>query len=141
MQTADIFQRGNLWIARVQTPYGIMEFFVGQGSQPNVQQLIFLETFLNSQVDHIKNIRSSVFSFPLLWRPIRLSVNNEGRMGLQFKNRITGKQVGMFFADEHSSFTTRLNEIEIDDNDINRLTKTLRTECDSSLSAEIGKIQ
>ena len=123
MQETDIFQRGNLWIARVQTPYGVMEFLSGEGSQPDVQKLIFLERFLNSYIDHIKNIRSSVFSLPVLWHPIRFAVNNEGRMGLQFKNRITGKQVGMFFADEHSSFTTRLNEVEIDENDIKRLGK------------------
>ncbi len=141
MYKANIFQRGNLWIARVQTPCGVMEFFAGQSSQPDVQKLIFLETFLSSQIDHIKNIRSFVFFFPILWRPIRFSVNNEGRMGFQFKNRIMGKQVGMFFADEHSSFTARLNEIEIDDNDINRLTKTLITKRDLSPSAVIGKIQ
>ncbi len=123
MLKADIFQRGNLWIARVETPYGVMEFLSGQGSQPDVLKLLFLETMLNSQVDHIKDIRSSVFSFPILWCPIRFSVNNEGRMGLQFQNRITKKQVGMFFADEHSSFTIRLNEIEIDENVINRLTR------------------
>ena len=121
---ADIFQRGNLWIVRVQTSYGVMEFFAGQDLQPDVQKLIFLEIFLNSQIDHIKNIRSSVFSLPLLWHPIRFSVNNEGRMGLQFQNRITGKQVGMFFADEYSSFTTRLNEVKIDENDIRHLRKT-----------------
>ena len=133
-----MFQHGNLWIGRVQTPYGVMEFFAGQGLQPDIQKLIFLETFLNSQIDHIKNIRSSVFFIPILWRPIRFSVNDEGRMGLQFKNRITCKQVGMFFADDHSSFSVQLNEIEIDDNDINRLTKILPTERDTSLSKEIG---
>jgi len=119
----DIFQKGNLWIGSVQTSYGIMEFFAGQGSQPDIQKLLFLDKFLNNPIDYIKDIRSSVFSFPILWRPIRCAVNNEGRMGLQFKNRITGKQVGLFFADEHSSFITRLNEIEIGENDINRLTK------------------
>ncbi len=132
MKKVDIYQRGNLWIARVQTPYGVMEFFAGQGSQPDVQELIFLEIFLDSQIDYIKEIQNSVFSLPILWRPIRFSVNNEGRMGLQFQNRITGKQVGIFFADEHSSFTARLNEVEIDENDINRLTKTLITERDSA---------
>ena len=121
MQKADIFQSGNLWIARVQTPYGVMEFLLGEGSQPDVQAILFLETFLNSPIDHIKNIRSSAFSCPILWRPIRFAVNNEGRMGLQFKNRITGKQLGMYFADEHSSFTVRLNEIEVNEDDINRL--------------------
>ena len=125
LQKADIFQRGNLWICRVQTPYGVMEFFVGQDPQPDVKKLIFLETFLNSEIDHIKSIRSSVFSLPILWRPIRLSVNNEGRMGLQFKNRITGKQLGMFFADEYSSFITKLSEIKVDKNDIKRLKMTL----------------
>ena len=123
MKKADIFQRGNLWIARVQTPYGVMEFFAGQGSQPDIQKLIFLETLLDSQVDHIKEIRNSVFSLSILWRPIRCAVNDEGRMGVQFQNRVTGKQVGMFFADEHSSFTARLNEVEIDENDIKRLGK------------------
>lgn len=125
MQNTDIFQRGNLWISRVQTSYGVIEFLSGEGSQPDIQKLIFLETFLNSQINHIKNIRNSVFFFPILWRPIRLSVNNEGRMGLQFQNRITYKQVGMFFADKHSSFSTRLNEIKIDENDMNRLIPSL----------------
>ncbi len=119
----DIFQKGNLWIGSVQTSYGVMEFFAGQGLEPDIQKLLFLDIFLNSTIDYIKDIRSSVFSFPILWQPIRCTANNEGRMGLQFKNRITGKQVGMFFADEHSSFTTRLNEIEIGENDIARLTK------------------
>ena len=126
MKNADIFQSGNLWIARVQTLYGVMEFFAGQGTKPDVQKLIFLETFLNNKIDHIKNTRSSVFLCPMLWQPIRCTVNDQGRMGLQFKNRVTGKQVGMFFADEHSSFTTLLNEIQIDKHDINRLTKALR---------------
>ena len=124
MQEADIFKHGNLWVARVQTPYGVMEFLSGDSPQPDLQKLVFLERFLNSQTDYIKDIRSSVFFLPILWRPIRFSVNNEGRMGLQFQNRVTRKQVGMFFADEHSSFTTRLNEVEIYENDINRLIKT-----------------
>lgn len=58
-----------------------------------------------------------------LWRPIRFAINDEGRLGLQFKHRLTGRQDGMFFADKHLSFTTKLSANTISDEDTKRLTE------------------
>ena len=56
-------------------------------------------------------MRRSAFAMPRLWRPIRFAVNNQGRLGLQFRHRLTGKQEGIFFADEHSTFQTTLGDL------------------------------
>jgi hypothetical protein len=37
--------------------------------------------------------------FGFLYRPIRIALNNENRIGVQFINKLTGKQVGMIFWD------------------------------------------
>lgn len=117
----NIFRRGGLWIADVPTRYGQMELLCGEGDRPSIEALILLERFLNDPVCHLGSIRRSAFRFPILWRPIRFAINNEGRIGVQFKSLVTGKQVGMFFADEQSAFKTRLSEIEPDENDRRRL--------------------
>lgn len=117
-----IVREGSLWIAEVPTSYGAMEFLCGEGEQPSVEGIVLIERFLSGPTDHMGSMRRSVFRLPILWRPIRFAINNEGRIGVQFKNRITGRQVGMFFADERSAFKTRLSEIKPDENDRRRLT-------------------
>lgn len=119
---AKIYRLGPLWIADLRTRYGRMEYLCGQADEPDIRSLLFLEAFMSDGIDHIGEVRASAVSIPMLWRPIRLAVNNEGRMGLQFMNRMTGKQIGMFFADEHSSFKTRLKDIQVRDEDKKRLT-------------------
>jgi hypothetical protein len=57
---------------------------------------------------------------PRLWRPIRLTVNDQGRLGIQFKHRLTGKQNVLLFADEHSAFKTNLSEVTIKPGDLER---------------------
>jgi hypothetical protein len=84
-----------------------MDALYGEGNTPDIKALALIEQFFEGAVDHIAAIRRSVFTIPMLWRPIRFAINNEGRLGLQFKHRLTGKQCGMFFADEHSAFTTK----------------------------------
>ncbi len=88
-----------------------MELLCGESDKPDEKIVNFVEQFLGSGIDHIAAIRKDVFKIPILWRPIRFAVNNEGRLGIQFKHRITGNQKGMFFADEHSSFTTNLADV------------------------------
>jgi len=95
----------------VPTKYGHLELLCGEGDEPDEKILALVERFLDGGVDHIAAVRRNVFTIPPLWRPIRIAVNNEGRIGLQFKHRITGKQEGMFFADDHSSFTTTLADV------------------------------
>jgi len=117
-----ILQDGRLWIARVPTAYGDMELLCGEGDRPDIRALMLVEHFIADAVDHIAAVRGSVFSMAFLWRPIRLAINNEGRLGLQFMHRLTGRQAGMFFADEHSSFTRRLSDLAPTEEDESRLT-------------------
>jgi len=121
MTNVQIVECGGLWIAHLPTAYGDMELLCGDGDAPDMAALLLVERFFDGNVDHIASIRRSVFNFPPLWQPIRLAINNEGRLGLQFKHRLTGRQQGMFFADEHSSFNTNLSSITIADEDVERL--------------------
>ena len=99
-----------------------MELLCGEGSEPDFPEIVYAELFLNDQVDHIKAIKKSVFTFSFMWRPIRIAINNQGRLGLQFLN-ILGKQKGMLFDDEHSSFKVLLPDIDLDEFTKEKLTK------------------
>ena len=121
MTKIPVIQHGSLWIAHVPTTYGHMELLCGEGTTPDMKTLVFVERFLDGTVDHIGAIRRSAFTMPILWRPIRFAINNEGRLGLQFKHRITGRQDGMFFTDEHSSFNTKLADVRVNDEDMRRM--------------------
>jgi hypothetical protein len=121
VQVIQIVQSRRLWIAHLSTAYGHMEVLCGEGNEPDLQSIKLIEQFFSSPKDHIAEIRRSAFRLPLLWRPIRFAINNEGRLGLQFKNRVTGKQDAFFFADEHSSFTAKQSDIKINDDDLKRL--------------------
>jgi hypothetical protein len=98
-----------------------MELLCGEGNEPDLKSIILIEQFFDGSEDYIATIRRSALRMPRLWRPIRFAINNEGRLGLQFKHRITGKQEGMFFADEHSSFTMKRSDVTINDDDWKRL--------------------
>ena len=108
-----IEQEGGLWIAHLLTPYGHAELLCGQDSEPDERVLRLVERFLGDSTDHLGAVRGSVFRLPKLWRPIRLAVNDEGRLGIQFRHRLTGRQEGVFFADEHSTFQTRPGEATV----------------------------
>ena len=118
MSKIPIVQHGSLWIAHVPTTYGNVELLCGEGVSPDMRTVILVERFLDCAVDYVGAIRRSAFGIPILWRPIRFAINNEGRLGLQFKHRITGRQDGMFFADELSTFSTRLADITVNEDDI-----------------------
>ena len=85
-----------------------MELLCGEGDAPDESTLALVVQFLSGDTNHIAVIRKKVFNIPFFWRPIRFAVNEEGRLGLQFKHRITGRQDGIYFADEHSSFKMKL---------------------------------
>jgi len=118
-----VVRRGGLWIARVPTRYGDVEAFCGEGGSPDTRSLLLVEQFLAGEIDHIAQVRRSAFGIPWLWRPIRLAINNQGRLGLQFMNRLSGRQEGMFFADEHSAFHARLADVVVQEGDAERLVK------------------
>jgi len=121
MQKLLISHEGGLWIAHCSTTYGHVELLCGSDDEPDFPTLAYVELFLNHPSDQIAAIRRSALKFPRFWRPIRIAVNNSGRLGLQFMHRLTGAQKGMFFADEHSSFSTKLADISLADTDRDRL--------------------
>ena len=81
-----------VWLGALPTRYGILEVLVGgTESAPDRAQLDALRRFRTSLDDNIRELRRDI-RFGLLWRPIRLAVNNRNRVGVQFRNRITGNQ-------------------------------------------------
>jgi hypothetical protein len=116
-----ILQVGRLWIANLPTPYGDMELLCGEGAEPDIRAILLIEQFFDGPVDHLAAVRRSAFRMPFLWRPIRFAINNKGRLGVQFRHRLTGRQEGMFFADEHSAFATLLSDIVVSEADARRL--------------------
>jgi len=94
---------------------------LGAEDAPDLPSLVLIEKFLGDSTDHIGEVRRSALQLPRFWRPIRFAINNEGRLGIQFKHRITGRQIGMFFADEHSSFSMKRTDVKIGDEEMMRL--------------------
>jgi len=132
MIRAYVVQQGAVWIARLLTRYGHAEVLCGQGNEPDLKELLLVEQFLDDSVDHISSIRRSAFKMPRLWCPIRFAVNNQGRLGLQFKHRLTGRQDGLFFADEHSAFRTNLSDIAVEQADVERFVQRGPVETDDA---------
>jgi hypothetical protein len=108
MSTFEAERIGPLWIARPHTRYGQVELLCGEGEHADAKALRLAEKFLEDSADYLGAVRRSAFALPKLWQPIRLAINDEGRLGVQFRNRLTGQRAGMFFADEHSHFRERL---------------------------------
>lgn len=123
MPSTPIYRQRGLWIAHLPTSFGSVELLCGEGDTPDLQEIKLAEQFLNATEDRLVTVRRSVFALPWLWRPIRLAVNDEGRLGIQFRNRMTGSQRGMFFADEHSSFSTRRPDVTVTAEDKRKLTE------------------
>ncbi len=121
MGSIKVFNDDGLWLAFVPTRYGVMQLLCGEGDAPECATLLLVERFLGDATDHIAAIRRSAFGLPVLWRPIRIAVNNRGQLGLQFKHRITGTQQGMFFADQHSQFKVLATDIQVSPEEAARL--------------------
>ena len=108
------------WVAHLPSPHGRLELLCGEGDEPDFES-IFLVERLSAGEDRIAAVRKSVFLLPWLWQPIRLAVNDEGRLGLQFRHRLTGRQKGMFLADEHSTFAMNRFTMTLDEKERSRL--------------------
>jgi hypothetical protein len=84
-----------VWVAMMSTRYGPVEVVVsGSERVPHPQQLDTLAKFLPRASDLTEATRKLRFGF--LYRLIRIAPNQEGRIGLQFRNRITGAQPLLF---------------------------------------------
>jgi hypothetical protein len=120
-------RHAGLWVAIVPTEYGYLELLIGEGNEPDLRMFRLAEMFLEAPGDPLAQVRKSAFWLAWMWQPIRIAVNDRGRLGVQFKERFSGTQKGMYFADEHSSFSTRLSDVEIGESEVARLKGLLRS--------------
>ncbi len=90
---------GQLWIGDVFSGYGHHQVLLtGDNDSPDSEHVQAFSRFKKDLDKNLLEVRNKV-PFGFLYRPIRIAPNNENRIGVQFKNRITGNQVGMIFWD------------------------------------------
>jgi len=88
--------KNGFWVARMPTRRGEIEVLVGNsGHGPNPAHLAALEPYFLRATELTTTTRRKL-AFPVLYRLIRVAVNAQGRVGLQFRNRLTGAQPLVF---------------------------------------------
>ncbi len=90
---------GGLWLGAVSTKFGIVEvFFSGSEAGPDEKQVQAYRRFAEHLDANVARLRKKIF-VGFLWHPIRIAINMENRVGVQFRNRLTGNQ-GKLILDE-----------------------------------------
>jgi len=88
-----------IWIGRMASPIGLIEVIVdGTPEQPDVVQLQALQAFLPQAASRVVTLRRRL-SLSFLYSPIRIAVNRENRVGVQYRNRLTGSRI-LLMSDE-----------------------------------------
>ncbi len=99
------YQRG-LWLGAVATRFGAVEvLFSGTEAGPDEKQVVAFRRFADDLDAAIGHLRKQIF-FGFLWRPIRIAINMENRVGVQFRNRLNGNQ-GKLILEESSDSPLR----------------------------------
>jgi len=85
--------RKGLWFAEFSSKsYGTLEAVLdGSREQPDPMQAEALRRFTKNIDENVNKLRSRLF-LSFLFRPVRLSPNKKGRVGVQFRNILTGDQ-------------------------------------------------
>jgi len=90
---AALSHRKGLWFAEIQSQsYGTLEAVLdGSKEEPDPLQAEALRRFTKDIDKNVSKLRSRLF-LSFLFRPVRLSPNKRGRVGVQFRNILTGDQ-------------------------------------------------
>jgi hypothetical protein len=81
-----------LWLGLVGSRYGLVEAILnGTPQAPKDADVTSFCRFVERVDENIAALRRRV-RFGFLYQPIRIAVNNESRVGVQFRHRLTGKQ-------------------------------------------------
>jgi hypothetical protein len=85
--------RKGLWFAEVTSKtYGTLEAVLdGSKDTPDPLQHEALRRFTAKIDENVNKLRSRLF-LSFLFRPVRLSPNKKGKVGVQFQNILTGKK-------------------------------------------------
>jgi len=88
---------GGLWIGQLDTDFGPMEVMLsGDSNGPSDGHADAFRRFVENLSRNLLQVRKQV-RLGFLFSPIRIAPNNENRVGVQFRNKITGRQIGMYF--------------------------------------------
>jgi hypothetical protein len=89
--TARLYHIGNgLWVGTIPAPnrYGSMELvLVGTAEAPKAEQVAAITAFMPTALETIGRLHRRFF-FPFLWDPVRIAVNDQNRVGVQFQRRL-----------------------------------------------------
>ncbi len=100
--TAHLAYGGNgLWVGTIpaQNRYGSMELVLGGTAEaPNAEEIAAIQAFMPKAWETIGRLHRRFF-FPFLWDPVRIAVNNQNRVGVQFQRRFFHRGE-ILFADE-----------------------------------------
>ncbi len=81
-----------LWLGAIPSCYGLLELLLtGSEDGPDERQLEAFQRFSSDLDNNIKKL-SKQLSWSFLYRPIRIAINAENKVGVQFQNRFTGNQ-------------------------------------------------
>src|SRR5262245_9764632 len=88
-----------IWFGTIPSRYGEVEIILGGTPEaPDDKEVAALKAFLTSAGETVERLRGRL-PLSFLWRPIRLAVNDQHRVGVQFQRRIIPGRV-LLFADE-----------------------------------------
>jgi hypothetical protein len=88
-----------IWLGAIATKWGRMEIVLGgTKDSPDERQKAALQRFLQGFEEKVARLRKRL-SFGFLYRPIRIAPNDEGRVGVQFRNRFTAYQGHLILED------------------------------------------
>jgi hypothetical protein len=84
-----------LWLGTVSSRFGVIEvLFGGTAQQPAESEVTAFRRFAVALDENIAKLRNRV-PFAFLCHPIRIAINNEKKVGVQFRNWLTGSQSAM----------------------------------------------
>ena len=85
--------RKGLWFGEVPSKaYGTLDVVLdGSKDAPDPLQAEALRRFTKNIDENVKKLRSRLF-LSFLFRPVRLAPNKKGKVGVQFRNVLTGDQ-------------------------------------------------
>ena len=90
-----------LWVIRIPAPnrYGSMELVLdGTAEAPKAEHIAAIQAFMPNALETIGRLHGRL-SFSFLWDPVRITVNNQNRVGVQFQRRLFSRRE-ILFADE-----------------------------------------
>jgi hypothetical protein len=100
--TAQLAHVGNgLWVGTIPAPnrYGSMQLVLsGTAEAPKVEHIAAIQAFMPNALETIGRLHGR-FLFSFLWDPVRVAVNNQNRVGVQFQRRLISRRE-ILFADE-----------------------------------------